>query len=340
MPDRLKVGQQPLKLFILVRFQVWQQMTFINKKIKLIFIIVVLIILIIALALYSKQLSPTQKEWMSVNELPAGYEMPSDYHFSFNNNVVSCRWEPILEADIATFEVSNIANRYARDKNHAYICGHIISNMDPANFVVLNDNYTKDLQQVVWNGYEPLPDADPETFEVILLDSVFYDGNYAKDKNNVYNVYSKLPNADPKTFTLVPATMDKDWIYSYDNTVLGPVSLIADNAQYSESLPSKCDTEGLNKVHPSIYPPTFSNDYSVVGYLGDSNICVIDKNENTIQLFPYGTFNGSASLSADGSKVLFYKYQNEGAAYAGEICPECGQYSLDRKTGEVEKIKN
>lgn len=152
--------------------------------------------------------------------IPLGY---------FRDNKHVYRWSPgsgepigqVSGADVATFEVipnqnaspGPLSDKFAKDKNHIYYSGYIVSPVDPATFSVLLDptgfswGYAKDKDNFyyiddfygLWVNI--IPDVDAGTFTVL--------GNgYAKDKNHVwYNFFSEtttlpLPYADPATFTI------------------------------------------------------------------------------------------------------------------------------------------
>lgn len=283
---------------------------------------------------------PVQIEWRSASTLPTGYGVSQNYTwYSLQDNIISCMGNPLPEADVSTFVASSL-DGYGKDKNHVYWCNQMVAEADPATFTILSKEYGKDSEHVFLVGGFMIADADPTTFAPVLYSSPQaidpLQTGYGKDKNYVYNLDHKLPNADSASFTLDPVPNDKNWIY-LNNTVVGPASLIADNVQYSNALPAECNKSGADTISPLAFPPAFSADGSVIGYPNDFAICIIDKKANTVQVYPYGTQQG-ASLSKDGSKVLFFKYQSEGQAINGIPCPDCGQYSLDRATGKVEKL--
>jgi hypothetical protein len=278
--------------------------------------------------------SPIQNEWRPASALSKHQPNISDNSwFWMKNNTIYCGENSMGEADVSTFVASSISP-YGKDKNNVYYCTQVVANMDPTTFIVLSGNYGKDASHVVYGGYYLVPGADAATFSIVPSPQS-PDNGYAKDKDHVYNVYRALPDADPATFTLSPVAHDKNWIY-LDDAIVGPVSLIIDNAVYAKGLPAECNPAGANPINPQPYPTAFSADGSVIGYTNSDAICVIDKKAHTIQNFPYG-FAESVSLSKDGSKVLFFKYQ-KGDGVDGQTCTDCGQYSLDRATGKVEKL--
>lgn len=275
-------------------------------------------------------------EWRPASTLPKSWSNDRDFTwYSLQNNMIYCMGNPFPEADVTTFLVSSLGN-YGKDKNHAYWCSQEISIADPATFTVINDIYAKDASHVFYGGYYLVLGADPATFSIVP--SPQFDSGYAKDKNHVYSLYTEVPNADPATFVILPPLIpkDKNWIYSGAG-VIGPASLITDNAEYAKALPAECNPAGAEPINPQPYPSAFSSDGSVIGYANYSRMCVIDKKANTIENFPYGA-EQSVSLSKDGSKILYFKYQ-KGDGVGEQTCADCGQYSLDRATGKVERVQ-
>lgn len=307
-----------------------------NMYIGIVLIACIILGGVYAVAIKKQTDVPKTIEWRSANALPKSWSNGRDYTwFSLQNNIINCMGNPMPEANVATFKVSSLG-AYGKDKNNVYWCSQIVANFDPATFTVINEIYGKDASHVVYGGYYLVPGADSATFSIIP--SPQFESGYAKDKDHVYSLYTEVPKADPKTFVILPPLVpkDKNWIYS-GAEVIGPASLITDNAAYANVLPAECNPADSEPIKPQTYPPAFSADGSVIGYSNYSRVCVIDKKANTIQNFLYGT-EQSVSLSKDGSKVLYFKYQSEGAAINGETCADCGQYSFDRATGKVEKL--
>lgn len=284
--------------------------------------------------------APVKIEWRAASTLPTSYAVSQSYTwYSLQDNTISCMGNPLPEADTSTFVASSL-DGYGKDKNHVYWCNQVVAEADPATFTILSKEYAKDAEHVFLVGGFIIAGANPATFAPVLyLSPQAIDPlqtGYGKDKNHVYNLDHALPNADPATFTLDPVPSDKNWIYLND-TVVGPANLITDNVQYSKVLPTECNKPGADTIYPRVFPPAFSADGRVIGYANYFRICVIDKKANTVQTFPHGTEDG-VSLSKDGSKVLFFKYQ-KGDGVDGETCADCGQYSLDRATGKVQRVQ-
>lgn len=279
-------------------------------------------------------------EWRPSSMLPARYFVSQSYTwYSLQNNTISCMGNPLPKADVSTFAASSL-DGYGKDKNHVYWCTQIVADADPSTFTILSKEYAKDRANVYLVGGSKITDADPATFAPVryLSADAFepLQTGYGKDINYVYNLDHKLPNADPATFTLDPVPSDKNWIYLNDK-IVGPISLIVDNVQYSKALPPACNKSGTETIFLQIFPPAFSTDEQVIGYPNDFSICVIDKKASIVQIFPYGTQQG-VSISKDGSKILYYKYQ-KGYGEGEQTCADCGQYSYTRATGKIESLR-
>lgn len=301
--------------------------------------IVVLAILVCGFAVWKLYLpTPQQAAWLPASTLPTGYSVSQNYTwYSLQNNAIYCMENTVSNVDAPTFVASSL-DGYGKDKNHVYWCNQVVADANPETFTILSKEYAKDTSYVFLVGGSIIVGADPTTFAPVLYSSPNaidpLQTGYGKDANHVYNLDHAIPNADPATFTLDPVPSDKNWIY-LSNTVVGPARLIVDNAQYAKALPAECNPTGAESIQPQLYPSAFSTDGSVIGYTNDFAICIIDKKANTVQVYPYGTQQG-VSLSKDGSKVLFFKYQ-KGDGVDGETCADCGQYSYDRVTEKVQR---
>jgi hypothetical protein len=285
---------------------------------------------------------PAKIEWRPVSSLPTSWVASRDYTWYWiKNNTISCMGKPLLGADIPTFLASSL-DGYGKDKNHVYWCDQVVAQADPTSFTILNKEYAKDASRVFYLGGFVVPKADPATFSIVPSpespDNL--QTSYGKDKSHVYNLNHELYNADPATFVILYPLIpkDKNWIYQ-GAEIVGPASLITQNAEYAKVLPAPCNPLGAELIQPQVYPPAFSADGSIIGYANNSAICVIDKKKNTVERYPYGMDMG-VSLSKDGSKILYFKYQSEGAGMNGETCAACGQYAVDRATGKVSKVSS
>lgn len=101
-------------------------------------------------------------------------------HTSYSKDSVHAFWQDVIisEADSATFEVID-SSRYAKDKNHVYFSGKVLTN-DPSTFETVGIyGYAKDTGHVWYFGML-VPGADPATFIVT-------DDGRGKDKNHTYD---------------------------------------------------------------------------------------------------------------------------------------------------------
>ncbi len=283
--------------------------------------------------------NPVKIEWRAASTLPARYAVSQSYTwYTLQDGTIYCMENPLPNADVSTFVASSL-DGYGKDKNHVYWCNLVVVQADPATFTILSSEYAKDASHVFLVGGSIIAGADAATFAPVRYSSPdakdSLQTGYGKDTYHVYSQDKPIPNADSATFSLDPVPHDKNWIYLND-TVVGPAYLIANNAQYAKALPADCNPLVTSPIYPRVYPNAFSADGSVVGYANDFRICIIDKNSNTIQSFPYGT-QQSVALSKDGSKILYFKYQ-KGDGEGEQTCADCGQYSYDRLSGKVEKL--
>ncbi|WP_435308138.1 DKNYY domain-containing protein [Sebaldella termitidis] len=144
-----------------------------------------------------------------------------------NNVYYITRWKniPLKDADPKTFEYigESYPFVYVRDKKRVYAVEklgdpiYIIKNADPATFMVLKENYSKDKNHVYFQE-KPAKGIDVKTFEVLGYFHV-------KDKNNIYvrehYDYKPIRGADMKTFEILTSlyTKDKNNVY-YDSKII------------------------------------------------------------------------------------------------------------------------
>jgi hypothetical protein len=116
----------------------------------------------------------------------------------------------IPEADPNSFIVLN--QRYAKDKNSAYLIQFPIKYSDPNTFTLLEHDYSKDKLNV-YHGGTLIPGADPSSFTPL--------GNYySKDQNHVYYFSRLLEDANPKTTYIFRYNGDGFDNYALDEAVL------------------------------------------------------------------------------------------------------------------------
>lgn len=137
---------------------------------------------------------------------------------------------------------------YAKDKNHVYLEGAILSSLDPAETHYLGYGRLRD-NQSVYVGNIIIIDADPHTYQVLVAkDSTSYgkdknfvyygrekkafidkdtitplSNKYAKDKNSVYFWGNKIADSDGASFVALSNDIGKDkhHVYSNDKIIVG-----------------------------------------------------------------------------------------------------------------------
>ncbi|MFB1294697.1 DKNYY domain-containing protein [Mycobacterium sp. pW049] len=153
----------------------------------------------------------------------AGYHIRNDAAYYLN--AFPGKAFQIDGADAATFEVFD--RTYARDRQHVYINGHPLEGADagsfqlldrpgfakdrnrvyqhdqpisgdPANFVFLGSDLSRDSVNVYWTDGSVLS-GDPQNFVIIADDDHYL---YAKDSGNVFVNGTVIEGASPATFRL------------------------------------------------------------------------------------------------------------------------------------------
>jgi hypothetical protein len=150
----------------------------------------------------------------------------------------------IPDADPATFEL--LDSPYSKDSRHVYVSGEIFTD-DPVTFEIVSGNIMRDAQHIYWstsiisddptnlvvlggenyytylhdsttvfvNG-NPIPDADPASFEIIM------DG-YSRDASHIFYFNEILPEADSASFEVLesPFSRDVDSVFWMENVISG-----------------------------------------------------------------------------------------------------------------------
>lgn len=150
------------------------------------------------------------------------------YPYEIKNGKVYHLGIEITGADPATFV--HMAGNYSRDKDNVFYVVSlnrdfqikVLLNADPNTFATVGSNNAKDEDSVYYRADEIIG-ADPSTFTVVWDDIT---GNYSKDKNSVYYFTSTL-SADPNTFEIMgggtPGSYAKDieGVYYFGKKIAG-----------------------------------------------------------------------------------------------------------------------
>jgi hypothetical protein len=91
----------------------------------------------------------------------------------------------VAGVDVASFEhpLPKGESIYAKDKNHVYLSGHALKDVDPATFEILDGRYSRDAK-FVYRGEERICD-DPANFQVLS-------SNFVKNSKAVYRLYPQV----------------------------------------------------------------------------------------------------------------------------------------------------
>ncbi len=135
----------------------------------------------------------------------------------------------LIEADKNSFQIFEKDPYYAKDKNHVYLVGKIVENVDAVTFQVLEFNYMEDkngiyytntifpidtvmgvsfsdhLNSILVNGKDAQKIADNDGAFTVMNghvndENVLVYFNYAKNDKNVFYKGKILANADARTF--------------------------------------------------------------------------------------------------------------------------------------------
>jgi hypothetical protein len=143
-------------------------------------------------------------------------------------------------ADPKTFRTFRDNWSYAKDEHAAYWDGFRIAGAEPESFVALSSLFAKDARHV-YRGLEPIPGADPATFEPTGTwgdardkSHVYVNGHavaacdpstfrelkgsgegYQVDSKCVYDHGQRVPGADPRSFHVIDAIRSRDALYCY-----------------------------------------------------------------------------------------------------------------------------
>ena len=108
--------------------------------------------------------------------------------------------EVVKKADVKTFEVLQRAG-FAKDKNHVYVGTYAIPDADPETFELLSYCYSKDKNHVYCTDGK-LKDLNPDTFKI--------KGNYAYDNGIMYFGFFRFKEVDIDSFEILEGLYSKD----------------------------------------------------------------------------------------------------------------------------------
>jgi hypothetical protein len=132
--------------------------------------------------------------------------------FIYYNVGVGRAVKNVAGADTSSFQ--QLKNgEYARDKNHVYWRGEIISNAEPASFELLAGRYAKDSEHV-YLDLNVVEGADPKTFQKLPGKEI-----WGRDGNDFYYGQEALHVSDPGSFMILNDGWAKDqhcyYYYAY-----------------------------------------------------------------------------------------------------------------------------
>ena len=115
------------------------------------------------------------------------------------------------EVEYKTFY--NLGYRYAKDRNYIFYQGEVISNSDYNSFSIIpiENAFPKIADEFITPSFKmkdrPTPKISSSMFKHQIIFTLEF---YAKDKNNVYYGINIIPDADPETFQLLSILFSKD----------------------------------------------------------------------------------------------------------------------------------
>jgi len=151
--------------------------------------------------------------------------------------------------------------------------------VDPATFQILNADYTKDKNNVWFNGVMLSRDTqvqiDTSTFQLLGC-------NYAKDKNNVWLKDVILSKADPITFQILKHSFakDKNKVWQFDRIIHGVDSATFQLLDYGHP------SDGYAKDKNNVWHTFSTTDYDIDsgGYPTKEHFVLIKADPATFQL--------------------------------------------------------
>ena len=175
----------------------------------------------------------------------------------------------IVGADSASFVV--LSEPYAaKDKNHVYDQGNILTGIDPDGYQTLECSYSKNHAHVYRYG-ELLQGFDAGTFTVL---TPFCD--YTKDRNGIYHENIRMAGVDVATFKLTSEVVREDPAYiAYDKNykylgarVVGPMTVkdypvVLEETKEKEKVVEKSQSEPLVRKSEDIKTDVMTEDLPI-----------------------------------------------------------------------------
>lgn len=149
------------------------------------------------------------------------------YHYHYLGIGVTKKKE-VKGADLKTFQ--QITELYGKDKKSVYRKEELLPNADPNSFEVIDEKiYSKDKNNVYWYA-ERISNADPSSFQIIDIE-------YSKDKKHVFFKAETIQSANPETFERIYEYFSKD----------------KENVFYNDKILSKADPATFEKITYSMW---------------------------------------------------------------------------------------
>jgi hypothetical protein len=137
----------------------------------------------------------------AISDDPGNFEL-LDGDLAKDSHVVYWSDGSVLSEDPAHFAIISTADNYiyTKDGQTVHVNGNPIPDADPATFQVLQGAYARDVQRVFYFD-APIADADLSSFRPL-------DGPYASDATRVFWMGKTIDGADPVTFRVLNADFE------------------------------------------------------------------------------------------------------------------------------------
>jgi hypothetical protein len=153
------------------------------------------------------------KSFKSLDEqgFPEGTYAKDKQHVYFDGKVVT-------EANASAFV--RLKKYFSRDQHHIFYLNQIVSE-DPDHFEFIDDDVQKDRNHVYW--FDKIISDDPASFEFIIKSGGW---SYYKDSSGILANYTRIPGADAGSFKVLEHgySQDKLKVYLMENTHLEEVT--------------------------------------------------------------------------------------------------------------------